>query len=349
MMLVLWTGSLAAQNSSATYGQPNPGARSMGLGGAFVAQADDATAAFANPAGLVQLVAPEISAEFRLWLYTEDGAGSGFEVSDLSTVGFLSGVYPMGKWSLALYRNQLAKFEVDDGSSADQADPWQMVSFDIVSYGLSAAYRVRENLSLGLGVARNEGSLESQSAWGSERSDSVDWSLNAGALWRPLDYLSLGAFYRQGPDLSFEPVSQPAAKSIVSPLAVLDVYGIGLAYRSPGGGLILSAEWDRVRYSGADGGQWQGEALELEDTNELHLGAEYAFLTSNPIIAVRGGAWLEPAHQWVESNGVRSAVDDDQMHYAAGMGFAWTQFKLDFAADYADTVITTSVSGIFSF
>ena len=30
----------------------DPGARSAGLGGAFVALADDATAAFANPAGL---------------------------------------------------------------------------------------------------------------------------------------------------------------------------------------------------------------------------------------------------------------------------------------------------------
>ena len=39
----------------------NPGARSLGLGGAFAALADDATAAYANPAGLVQLVRPEVS------------------------------------------------------------------------------------------------------------------------------------------------------------------------------------------------------------------------------------------------------------------------------------------------
>ena len=47
----------------------NPGARSMGFGGAFVALADDATAAFANPAGLVQLTRPEISLEGRSWSY----------------------------------------------------------------------------------------------------------------------------------------------------------------------------------------------------------------------------------------------------------------------------------------
>mgnify|MGYP003598136238 CR=1 FL=1 len=33
----------------------NPGGKSLAMGGAFVALADDATAAFANPAGLVQL------------------------------------------------------------------------------------------------------------------------------------------------------------------------------------------------------------------------------------------------------------------------------------------------------
>ena len=48
----------------------NPGARSLGLGGAFAALADDATAAFANPAGLVQLASLEISAELRHWRYS---------------------------------------------------------------------------------------------------------------------------------------------------------------------------------------------------------------------------------------------------------------------------------------
>ena len=43
---------------------PNPvgsGARAMGMGGAFIAIADDATAASWNPAGLIQLEKPELS------------------------------------------------------------------------------------------------------------------------------------------------------------------------------------------------------------------------------------------------------------------------------------------------
>lgn len=43
----------------------DPGARSLGFGGAFIGLADDATAAFANPAGLVQLGKPEVSIEVR--------------------------------------------------------------------------------------------------------------------------------------------------------------------------------------------------------------------------------------------------------------------------------------------
>jgi hypothetical protein len=43
----------------------NPGARSLAMGSAFSGLADDASAAFTNPAGLLQLTRPEVSAEGR--------------------------------------------------------------------------------------------------------------------------------------------------------------------------------------------------------------------------------------------------------------------------------------------
>lgn len=43
----------------------NPGGKSLAMGGAFVALADDATAAFANPAGLVQLTAWQAGASVK--------------------------------------------------------------------------------------------------------------------------------------------------------------------------------------------------------------------------------------------------------------------------------------------
>src|SRR5262245_33791118 len=43
----------------------NPGAKSLALGGAFAGLADDATATFANPAGLTYLLGGELSMEVR--------------------------------------------------------------------------------------------------------------------------------------------------------------------------------------------------------------------------------------------------------------------------------------------
>lgn len=57
----------------------NPGGKSLAMGGAFVSLADDATAAFANPAGLPQLAS---------WQLGASGKGFGFR-PDLSTANYL--------------------------------------------------------------------------------------------------------------------------------------------------------------------------------------------------------------------------------------------------------------------
>src|SRR5947199_8320409 len=65
---------LAAQNtdieslSGLQFNFGNPGARSLGMGGAFIGLADDASAAEANPAGLTILRKPEFSIEARNYL-----------------------------------------------------------------------------------------------------------------------------------------------------------------------------------------------------------------------------------------------------------------------------------------
>ena len=46
---------MRAVQSGPHFNLQNPGARAMGIGGAFISLADDSTAAQANPAGLTQL------------------------------------------------------------------------------------------------------------------------------------------------------------------------------------------------------------------------------------------------------------------------------------------------------
>jgi hypothetical protein len=342
----------------------DPGARSMGFGGAFVALADDATAAFSNPAGLVQLLRPEVSVEGRHWSYSTpyteggrvEGIPSGFGIDttiglrtatsedDITGLSFLSLVYPGESWSLAFFRHELANFEFSgetQGLFGGGSDCCQIRDFDlrvanemnIVSYGLSAAYRLSDRFSVGLGLVYHDASFLSNAtlyrgdddspesflaptSYLPERSvlnerrfiDDTDWAVTGVFLWRLSESWSIGGVYRPAPDIDFgvELTAGAAPGSGIQPGSVLlrgsialelpRLYGFGFAYRASDGRLTLSFQWDRVEYSRIVDSLGLDDRA-MDDVNELHLGAEYVFLDVTPVIAVRLGTWLDPDHQ----------------------------------------------------
>jgi len=83
---------------------PNPvgsGARALGMGGAFIAIADDATAASWNPGGLMQLITPEVSSVFS-FAHRKEGnhfikhpESQGVETIDTYNLNYLSAVSPI--------------------------------------------------------------------------------------------------------------------------------------------------------------------------------------------------------------------------------------------------------------
>ncbi|HET8797204.1 MAG TPA: outer membrane protein transport protein [Thermoanaerobaculia bacterium] len=92
----------------------NPGARSLGMAGAFLGLADDASAAEANPAGLSILRKPEFSIEARNYLeqqiFTTSGTFPQVErtpfthYSDRVVVSFASAVFPIrNKFTVGAY------------------------------------------------------------------------------------------------------------------------------------------------------------------------------------------------------------------------------------------------------
>jgi hypothetical protein len=399
----------------------DPGARSMGFGGAFVALADDATAAFSNPAGLTQLVRPEISIEGRRWsyssLFTEHGrvenlpSGFGIDTTvglrtatsedDFTGLSFLSFVYPKENWSVAVFRHEYANLEFFSetqglffgGSTCCQERFWDQRSqsdLDILSYGLSAAYQISDRFDLGLGVVYYDAlfvsdadvflwdedtipSVFAPNSYLPQRSvfserisfDDADWAITAGFLWRLSGSISVGGVYRQAPEIDVG-VTLTAGQTVdfgVPPgelirqesggLELPSLYGLGFAYRTADGRLTATFQWDRVEYSNiVDSLGLEDRAI--DDVNELHLGIEYVFLDSTPIIAVRFGTWLEPDHQ------LRAASDDllarallprgeDEMHYSAGIGVAMQKFQIDVGVDFADRADTVSLSAIYNF
>ena len=156
----LSASSARAQSGSPTtlqFSFSNPGARSLGFGGAFVAVADDATASFANPAGLVQLSRPEVSVEGRLWSYSmpftaggrfsgqptgilldnSPGFRTGVSSESIAGLSFVSFVYPGKAWSLAFYRHQSANFEATAETQGFFSDPFDLNDGDFVSRALT--------------------------------------------------------------------------------------------------------------------------------------------------------------------------------------------------------------------
>ena len=94
----------------------NPGARSLGMGGAFLGLADDASAAEANPAGLTILRKPEISVELRNYEEQQSFTTSGTfpdvvrtpftHYSDRVVVSFASAVFPVKKFTFGAYYHE---------------------------------------------------------------------------------------------------------------------------------------------------------------------------------------------------------------------------------------------------
>ncbi len=384
--LLLAAGASAQEEATAfDISLANPGARSLGFGGAFVPLADDATATFANPAGLAQLLEPELTFEVRaqsiLTASGDDGL-SVFSSEETTVLAFLAFVYPWKKISLAVYRNDFANIEVDTrilGLAGSRAfDIRATNQFKIRTTGISGSYRLSENLSIGAGVAQWQGSLSSTrlATLGGgltaeevrftriTTSDDSDLSLSAGFLWRFAPQWRFGGVYRGGPKFgqrSEELAGPPPLEQLpvqTRQLAFLlpDVLGLGVAFKSKSETMTLSFEWDLVRYSrllDSLGSPDRG-SFDLDDGHELHLGFEYVIVRSRPVIALRLGTWREPDHllRYLGDDPIERATfrgGDTETHYAAGLGLAFRSLKLDLAFDSSTLVKTGSFSLIYSF
>ena len=254
----LVAGEVRAQSGPATlqFSFSNPGARSLGLGGGFVALADDATAAFANPAGLLQLVRAEISVEGRLWGYTtpftvggrlsglpsgiglDQTAGLRFaESSDtLSGLSYLSFVYPSEKWSLAVYRHQWANFEGSANTQGFFGDSPDISIRPRVSCG-SDTFRVRDF------TASNELKIVNYGASGAYQM-SERLSIGGGISLYDVTFAARGEFFAlveaNLPEGCFGPsVSAPEARILTSSSTIDDT-----AWGFNAGALFeLSSRW----------------------------------------------------------------------------------------------------------
>lgn len=249
-------------NSAIPFSFSNPGARSLGMGGAFVGLADDATAAYTNPAGLTQLVQTEVSAEGRRVQtnspFTANGNATfnpyafsnvtiGNTRNNNSSPSFLSFVLPRGDWAFAFYRHELSKFNTSFSAGGTILDDFkvngvkqQVTPFDaasnlhLVDYGLAVALKANDHISVGVDFSYYDFSLTSsrEQFFNNRLLQGVfdfgsDHALAAtlGLRLRFNDQWSAGFAYRSSPKFGYREGAFAADSSgnlITTPLAVID-------------------------------------------------------------------------------------------------------------------------------
>lgn len=167
------------------------GARALGMGGAFIAVCDDATASSWNPSGLVQLETPEFSVvgawfdrfeENRFSHHPEGNAGHGVQKN---RINFLSFACPAVLWDhhlvFSISYQHLFDFtrEWDFGlvERTDSVSAGRKVHFSqdggLSAIGLSCGMEITPKLSLGLTVNFWEDSIR-DNQWKETRTESWD-------------------------------------------------------------------------------------------------------------------------------------------------------------------------------
>ena len=227
-----WAGTLFQQVGIS--GSPNPvgsGARAQGMGGAFIAVADDATAASWNPAGLIQLEKPEMSVVAgRLDFEEEFTSSARPETDNTGTISdtnlnYLSATIPF-HWHrnmvVSVSYQRLYDFQRNFSHQLNYAgiDLAETRSFDqdgfVGALGLAGAVEVSPKLSFGVTVNLWTDQLLWDNGWtenyaarsvgtvsGSPRTiDTVikdEYSqfrginVNLGMLYNPVPALTIGA------------------------------------------------------------------------------------------------------------------------------------------------------------
>jgi len=190
---------------------------------------------------------------------------------------------------------------------------------------------------------------------------------------------SFGAVYRRGPDftvtqsvseegLDVGGVRERLGTTFENRFHLPDRYGIGGSW-GPTQRLTFSGDVERIEYSNLLDGYVAGVSIltspdavfDIDDGTDYRFGTEFLFLQKGPFLALalRAGASRE-SNSTIEAidTGSGSFVPDAQAfagggaetHVAVGLGLTWGtggRYKLDAAADFADTSNAYLISFIF--
>ncbi len=212
------------------------GARAVGIGGAFVAQASDPSAIYFNPAGLAFQQGVNIYAggTFIIPTHTYHNPTSGQETSTDDQLFFTPSAY--GTYAvnsdLVVGLGVFTPYGLGTRWPSGWDGKYEALNSQLATFYINPtiAYKISSKLSIGIGVSYVYGTLDMSRnfakpmpAYGLtitglvSMSGTADaWGFNAGVLYKPTEKLSLGASVRTLSRLNF---SGDATYSDITPAA----------------------------------------------------------------------------------------------------------------------------------
>lgn len=202
--------------------------------------------------------------------------------------------------------------------------------------------------------------------------EATDTTFAAGFKWTVTDRISVGGVYKKAPEFDAPLFYADTAsgfkysKVADTKFHMPDIMGLGISVR-PIPSLTVNVDVVSLKYSNlvddfvsavADVRELEKSPFKMEDTIELHAGAEYLFSTKIPFL-LRAGYWREPKHS-IEWDGPLNRQDfiaeamlypegEDANHISVGAGFAWPKFQIDFAYDTSEHYKVGSLSMVTRF
>ena len=313
------------------------GSRALGMGGAFIGVADDATAITWNPAGLYNLERMEASIVSQY--YSEDYEFGPYEQGyDTFVMNFASVAVPINfgenKVTVALaFQRQMELYEYTDHGYA-----YEELSGAASTVNIGAGSRFMNVLAVGFAANIWLGSYtyEYSEVGYDEENTGYFSGFNMG-LGRMIDLnylqspvpLKLGISVKTPFDLMVD--EEYGETTIEMPLML----GAGFSYRI-GEMLTISADFETRNYQDKksiyvdDDGEIMEDVLSHGNLNQFRIGTEYLFLSDFAVIPLRLGFQNVPTTNYTAEN--------DQIvgnGISFGTGFIFEKFAIDIFSYYA--------------
>ncbi len=216
--VILFTPSNVFSVGSAGFRNEVPDAEALGKGSAFVAQADNPSAVYYNPAGLTQLKERYISIGYVLELPQNSFKPlSGDEVEMQGQYFLIPNFYLVDNFGSENFRFGLG-VTAPYGLGTD----WAQDSFsstvatesdlEVMNINPTVAYKVNEKISIGAGIDYIVSDISKHKRLASTLSNDGEfqlkgrddgWGYNLGLLYRPSEKHSLGLSYRSEVELTY--------------------------------------------------------------------------------------------------------------------------------------------------